>query len=114
MANKLAEIIAYKRQELAETKRVRPLAQLERTLKGRRPSRGFAAAIRRPGSLSLIAEIKKASPSAGPIRPGADVVEVAKIYAGAGAQAISVLTDTRRCFRCWLDYWRRKELVPHG
>ena len=95
MANKLEEIVAHKRQELAETKRAKPLAQLERALKSRPPSRGFAAAIRRPGKLSLIAEIKKASPSAGPIRPGADVVEVAKIYAGAGAQAISVLTDSK-------------------
>ena len=95
MANKLDEIVAFKRQELAETKRVKPLAQLERVLKGRRPPRGFAAAIRRPGSLSLIAEIKKASPSAGPIRPQADVVEIARAYAGAGAQAISVLTDAQ-------------------
>ena len=93
--SKLDEIVAYKRQELAETKKAQPVAQLEQELKHRSPIRGFAAAIRRPGHLSLIAEIKKASPSAGPIRPRADVVEVAKIYAGAGAQAISVLTDAK-------------------
>ncbi|MDO8730117.1 MAG: indole-3-glycerol phosphate synthase TrpC [Candidatus Omnitrophota bacterium] len=93
--NKLEEIVAHKRQELAEAKRVRPLAELERELKLRTAPRGFAAAIRRPGELSLIAEIKKASPSAGPIRPEADVVEVARTYARAGARAISVLTDSR-------------------
>ncbi len=93
--SKLEEIVAHKRQEVAEAKQARPLARLERELKDRPPPRGFAAAIRRPGKLSLIAEIKKASPSAGPIRPGADVAEIAKIYAGAGAQAISVLTDTK-------------------
>jgi len=93
--NKLEEIVAYKRQELAGTKQARPLAMLERELKHRSPARGFAAAIRRPGNLSLIAEIKKASPSAGPIRPTADVVEIARAYSQAGAQAISVLTDAK-------------------
>lgn len=92
---KLDEIAAYKRIEVAETKRATPLAQLERELKHRSPARGFAAALRRPGKLSLIAEVKKASPSAGPIRPDANVVEIAKAYAGAGAQAISVLTDAK-------------------
>lgn len=95
MTDKLAEIVSHKRLELAEAKRVRPLAQLERSLRHRSPPRGFAQAIRRPGYLSLIAEIKKASPSAGPIRPGVDVVEIARTYAGAGAQAISVLTDAK-------------------
>lgn len=93
--NKLEEIVAHKRLELAETKRAKPLAELERELKNRPPPRGFAAAIRRPGELSLIAEIKKASPSAGPIRPEADVVEVARTYSRAGARAISVLTDSK-------------------
>lgn len=95
MANKLEEITAFKRQEVAEAKRVRPPAELDRELKHRPPPRGFAAAIHRPGELSLIAEIKKASPSAGPIRPDADVVEIARIYSGAGARAISVLTDSK-------------------
>lgn len=92
---KLDEIAAYKRLEVAEAKKARPLAQLEKELKHREPPRGFAAAVRRPGRISLIAEVKKASPSAGPIRPGADPVEIAKRYAGAGAQAVSVLTDAK-------------------
>ena len=95
MANKLEEIAAFKRLEVAEAKRVRPLGELERELKHRPLPRGFAASIRRPGKLSLIAEIKKASPSAGLIRLGADAAEIAKIYSGAGVQAVSVLTDSK-------------------
>ncbi len=93
--SKLDEIISYKRLEVAELKRRRPLAQMERALKGRPPVRDFAAVIRKPGRLSLIAEIKRASPSAGPIRPDADVLEIAEAYAEAGVQAISVLTDAK-------------------
>ncbi len=92
---KLDEIVAYKRLEVAEAKKRRPPAQLERALKGRQPPRGFARAIRRPGSLGLIAEVKRASPSAGLIQPDADVVKVARSYAEAGAQAVSVLTDRK-------------------
>ena len=92
---KLDEITAYKRLELAERKRARPLARLEREIKRRVPPRGFAAALRRPGKVSLIAEVKKASPSAGAIRPKADAAEIARIYEGAGAQAVSVLTDAK-------------------
>lgn len=93
--NKLDEIVAWKKEELAQAKQERSVAQLERALKQRLPLRNFREAIARPGSLSLIAEIKKASPSAGPIRPSADVLEIAKIYETAGAQAISVLTDEK-------------------
>lgn len=95
MASKLDEIVAFKREELAQAKRERPLSQLERGLKDRPPLRDFRSAIRRPGRLSLIAEIKRASPSAGPIRPEADVRKVAQEYLTAGAQAVSVLTDSR-------------------
>ena len=93
--SKLDEIVAYKRAEVAELKKRKPLAQVERALKGRPPVRDFAAAIRRPGRLSLIAEIKRASPSAGALRPDADVLEIAEAYAEAGVQAISVLTDAK-------------------
>jgi indole-3-glycerol phosphate synthase len=57
---------------------------------GSRPS--FAAALRAPG-LSLIAEVKRHSPSKGPIRPGLDVRQVVSAYENAGARAISVLTE---------------------
>ncbi len=92
---KLEEILAYKREEVAEAKRARPVVRLERALKDRPPVRDFRGAITRTGKLSLIAEVKRASPSAGPIRPGADAVTVAQTYEKAGAQALSVLTDSK-------------------
>ena len=92
---KLEEIVAYKRVEVAEAKRALPISKLERQLRERPPIRPFRQAIHRQGSLSLIAEIKRASPSAGTIRPEADAAGIAKRYAGAGVQAISVLTDTK-------------------
>ena len=110
--NKLNEIVAFKRLELAETKRARPLAQLEKEIKRRTPPRGFGAAIRRPGKLSLIAEIKKASPTAGPIRPQADVSEIARAYAGAGAQAVSVLTDQKFFSGSLKDLASVREKIP--
>lgn len=67
------------------------------------PPRGFAAALRRPGEVRLLAEVKRRSPSAGEIRPGADPVEVARAYQAGGAAALSVLTD-RRFFGGELDF----------
>ena len=110
--NKLDEIVAHKRVEVAEQKRQRPLVQLERALKERPPVRDFAQAILRPGKLGLIAEVKRASPSAGSIRPKADAVEVAKIYHRAGAQALSVLTDTQFFSGSLKDLTGVREEVP--
>lgn len=109
--SRLDEILAHKREELAHTKRLRPLAQLEEALKRRPPPRGFRQAISRPGKLSLIAEVKRASPSAGPIRPDAGAVGVAQAYAAAGAQAVSVLTDRRFFMGSIADLARVKEKV---
>ena len=92
---KLEEIVAYKRLELAQLKKRQPISRLEQALKSRPRVRNFRQAIHRPGVLSLIAEIKRSSPSAGPIRPQADAVETARIYEGAGAQALSVLTESK-------------------
>jgi indole-3-glycerol phosphate synthase len=93
----LAEILAAKRQEVAGRIRRRPLPELEAAAGEAGPTRGFRAALARPpaGPLHAIAEIKRASPSAGPIRPGADPAAIACDYRDGGASAISVLTDER-------------------
>jgi indole-3-glycerol phosphate synthase len=67
---------------------------------------GFAAALRRPAEVRLLAEVKRRSPSAGPIRPDANAPTVAGWYRDAGAAAVSVLTD-REFFGGSLDDLRR-------
>lgn len=91
----LDQILATKRDEVAAAKRERSLADLEDAARDAGPVRGFARALtREPGTpVRVLAEIKRASPSAGPIRAGADPAEIAADYAAGGAAAISVLTD---------------------
>jgi indole-3-glycerol phosphate synthase len=91
----LDTILAKKRAEIAAAKSARPLATLEEAAKHAGPTRGLRAALTRvPGTpVRVLAEIKRASPSAGAIRAGADPAAIAAEYAEAGAAAISVLTD---------------------
>jgi indole-3-glycerol phosphate synthase len=86
----LKEIVARKRQEVAQRQRARPLDELKRM--PRRPLRDFAAALRKPG-VAAIAEIKRRSPSKGLLRERLDVAAVARSYERSGAAALSVLTD---------------------
>ena len=91
--NILDEIVAAKRDEVAAARRRRPLEELEEQVAARLPVCGFRAALAAPGPIRLIAEIKKASPSARIIRADFDPVAIARIYQEHGASCLSVLTD---------------------
>jgi len=96
MSDKLNEIMAWKRREIAPLRRAVSVAELTRLdgLRPRPPS--FAGALRRAdGRLAVIAEIKRRSPSAGEIKAGATALDEARRFQAAGADALSVLTDEK-------------------
>jgi indole-3-glycerol phosphate synthase len=89
----LDKIVATKRAEIARAKTARPEVGLRARLADAPPVRDFFAALADVGPIKLIAEVKKASPSAGLIRADFDPVAIARTYAAHGATGISVLTD---------------------
>ena len=94
MPNIVDEIVAAKTQELAQQKLAVSLADLKKTIAAQPKALSLAEALG-AGGVQLIAEVKKASPSRGLLRPNFDPVELADIYSSNGAAAISVLTDPR-------------------
>ncbi|MCA8998524.1 MAG: indole-3-glycerol phosphate synthase TrpC [Planctomycetaceae bacterium] len=103
MADVLAKIMEQKRTEIAAAKARRPIDELNRAVESAPPVRDFVAALKAKHPMGLIAEVKKASPSAGLIRADFDPVEIARAYAANGAACISVLTD-EHFFQGHLDY----------
>ncbi|MYD98876.1 MAG: indole-3-glycerol phosphate synthase TrpC [Gammaproteobacteria bacterium] len=90
----LVEILEHKRAEVADRRRKRSLEEVRRAAESTPSARGFAQALsdHRP---AVIAEIKRASPSEGVIRPDFDPAALAESYQRAGAACLSVLTDER-------------------
>ena len=101
----LEQIIQHKRLEVADRKQRVPLERLKDTIRALGRPRNFFGAVTARGHwrVNLIAEVKKASPSAGVIRADFDPVEIAATYEAAGASALSVLTD-EKFFQGKLEY----------
>jgi indole-3-glycerol phosphate synthase len=96
MSDKLTEIMAWKRRELAPLLRDVSEAELAKLDASRPRPPSFATALRRAdGGLAIISEIKRRSPSAGDIKAGVSSLDQARRYQAAGADAVSVLTDTK-------------------
>lgn len=105
MSDMLIDILSHTREELIRRKIQRPGSEVRARVKDAPPPMDFMAALvaktpvrRGPGtggSMAVIAEVKKASPSKGVLRPDFDPVAIAKAYEAAGAAAISVLTDEK-------------------
>jgi len=91
--DRLKEIILKKKERVALAKQQLPEEELKVKVQALAPARPFIEAINKPRQISLIAEIKKASPSQGIIRQDFNHLEIARIYQETGVQAISVLTE---------------------
>jgi indole-3-glycerol phosphate synthase len=93
MSDILDEIVASKQRELATARERLTETELERLAAAMPPARDFRGALLRAEGIAVIAEVKKASPSAGVIRADFDPVAIARAYERGGAACVSVLTD---------------------
>ncbi len=106
MSTILDKIVDTKREEIARARVAMPLERLRDQLADAPPICDFFAPLAADGPIRLIAEVKKASPSKGVIRPDFDPVAIARDYAAGGATCLSVLTD-EVYFQGRLDYLRQ-------
>jgi indole-3-glycerol phosphate synthase len=109
MSDILERIVAVKREEIAAAQRKVPLAAMRADAESRVLTRDFEGALRRKiaaGASAVIAEIKKASPSKGVLRPDFIPADIAQSYAESGAACLSVLTD-RQFFQGQVDYLKQ-------
>lgn len=106
----LDKIVATKHSEIERAKVAVPEAELTARLADALPVRDFFSPLAAGGPIKLIAEVKKASPSAGVIRADFDPVEIARIYEAHGATCISVLTD-EPYFQGRMEYLERIRAV---
>jgi indole-3-glycerol phosphate synthase len=102
----LDQIIEQKHREISASRHQTSLEDLERQLVDAPAPRGFLRALKSASAPALIAEVKKASPSAGLIRPNFDPVLIAREYQSSGAACLSILTD-EKFFQGHLDYLRQ-------
>ncbi|MDA0836909.1 MAG: indole-3-glycerol phosphate synthase TrpC [Planctomycetota bacterium] len=91
----LDEIVENTRLVVENSKWLKPQSQLEQEIKSKRAPRGFAVALKTPGRIRIISELKKASPSGGLIRSDFDPESIAEMYENNGAAAVSILTDEK-------------------
>jgi indole-3-glycerol phosphate synthase len=109
MGDILNQIVATKREEIASAQKRVPLAAMRADAESRVLTRDFEGALRRKiaaGKSAVIAEIKKASPSKGVLRPAFIPADIAQSYAEFGAACLSVLTD-RQFFQGQVDYLKQ-------
>ena len=109
MSDILEKIIAVKREELATLVRQKPLSAMRLDAESRVLTRDFLGALRTKtaaGKPAVIAEIKKASPSKGLLRPDFIPADIAQSYAECGAACLSVLTDTS-FFQGSVEYFKQ-------
>ena len=109
--NVLERIVAATREDVRRRRRDVPLSTLEKALAAPREDRPFSEALTRPG-VSVIAEHKRRSPSAGVIREGASVADVVLAYERGGAAALSILTEGKN-FGGSLDDLREARAASH-
>lgn len=109
----LTRIVQHKRQEIGRQQAALPADALQQRATEAPPVRDFAAALRGGGSVALIAEVKKASPSRGVLLEHFDHLELAQTYREHGAAALSVLTDAH-FFQGSLSYLHEIRTRPEG